>query len=77
MRLERALEIQAAVFGTKEHISTAFTEMDLASLLLELNEIPRAVALLKHAHEVFERQLGSEHPNTRRVERLLKEMEKR
>jgi hypothetical protein len=51
--------------------------MELASLLLELNESSRALALLKHAHEVFERQLGSEHPNTRRVERLLKEMEKR
>jgi tetratricopeptide (TPR) repeat protein len=76
-RLERALEIQAAVFGTKEHISTALTEMDLASLLLEMNESSRAVTLLEHAHGVFERQVGSKHPNTRRVEGLLKEMEKR
>ena len=76
-QLERALEIQAAVFGTKEHISTAFTEIDLATLLLELNESSRAVELLEHAHGVFERQMGSEHPTTRQVERLLKEMEKR
>ena len=40
-------------------------------LLFKFNEIPRAVELLVHAHGVFQRQLGPDHPYTRQLAKLL------
>jgi len=71
-RLERSLEIQAAVFGTTEHYKTAITEWSLAMLLMEMGDEPaRAAELLAHAHGVFQRQLGPNHPYTRQLAALL------
>ncbi|MCB1054812.1 MAG: tetratricopeptide repeat protein, partial [Acidobacteria bacterium] len=67
-RLERVLEIEAKVYGTREHYSSAITEEQLAYLLLAMGgEEERAAELLVHAYRVFVAQLGPDHPYTRRL----------
>ncbi|HYG63098.1 MAG TPA: tetratricopeptide repeat protein [Thermoanaerobaculia bacterium] len=66
-RLERSLEIQAQVYGTREHYLMAITEGNLGFLLLHQGEVQQGVELLVHAFTVFQGQLGSDHPYTRRL----------
>ncbi len=70
-KLERVLEIEEKVYGTRDHYSTAITEMVLGFLLLELEEKEAAAALLAHAYRVFLGQLGPEHPYTRQLAPLF------
>jgi len=66
--LERVLEIEGKVYGTREHYSSAITEMALGHLLIELEEEDEGRKLLAHAHGVFARQLGPEHPFTKQTQ---------
>jgi hypothetical protein len=45
--------------------------MNLGLLLLEQDDTARAVALLRHAYQVFHSQLGPEHPHTQLLARLF------
>jgi tetratricopeptide (TPR) repeat protein len=66
-RLEQVLAIDIRTYGTREHYSTAITEMVLGKLLRELGETERAAELLAHAYQVFLAQLGPDHPYTRQL----------
>lgn len=70
-RLEQVLQIEGRVFGTRDHFSTAVTEMALARLLSQQGEPDRARELLQHAHQAFLAQLGPEHPHTKEAAELL------
>ncbi len=71
--LERVLEIEEHIYGTRDHYSTAITEMMLGFLLQELEEAEAAARLLEHAYGVFLKQLGPDHPNTRRLAPLFEQ----
>jgi hypothetical protein len=71
--LERVLAIEATVYGSKEHYSTAITETNLGLLLVDLGEIEKGLGRMTHAYGVFQRQLGDEHPSTRQVAELIQE----
>jgi Tetratricopeptide repeat len=70
-KLERALEIDARVYGSRDLYSTAISEMNLGFIILEQGDTSRAIELLGHAYEVFRRQLGPEHPHTQSLARLF------
>lgn len=69
--LERVLEIEERLYGTREHYLTAMTEVALGALLLEMGEAERAVILLQHAYQTFLAQLGPDHPQTRELAALV------
>jgi tetratricopeptide (TPR) repeat protein len=69
--LEKVLEIEAVVYGSREHYSTAITEMSLGFLLLQTGETEAGAKLLAHAYSVCLKQLGPEHPRTRRLAKLF------
>ncbi len=70
-KLERALEIKAKVYGTRDHYLTAMTGVNLGFLLLELEEAESGATLLAHAYGVFLKQLGPDHPYTRQLAPLF------
>ena len=70
-KLERVLEIEIKIYGTREHYSTAITEMVLGFLLIELDEKEKGAELLAHAYAVFQAQLGPEHPYTQQLASLF------
>ncbi len=69
--LERIIEIEGVIYGTREHYSTAITEQSLAFLIQEQGEPPAAAELLAHAYSVFLKQLGPDHPRTRYLATVL------
>jgi hypothetical protein len=70
-KLERALEIKAHVYGSRDHYSTAISEMNLGFIIFEQGNTARAIELLVHAYQVFRSQLGPEHPHTQSLARLF------
>lgn len=68
---ERVLAIDERLYGGREHYFAAITEMALGSLFAELGETRSAEPLLQHAHQVFLRTLGPEHPYTKRLARRV------
>ncbi len=76
--LERCLAIEAKLYGTRDHFSTAITEVNLAMLVLsseqDREEVQGAIQLLHHAHQVFVARLGPDHPNTQRVSGILRQL---
>jgi tetratricopeptide (TPR) repeat protein len=70
-RLERVLEIELKVYGTREHYSSAMTEESLGFLQMKSGDVEAGLERLVHAHGAYQRQLGGEHPHTRRLAAFL------
>lgn len=71
-KLERSLEIKAAVFGTREHYNVAITETNLGQVLILDGEPEQGLELLLHALTVFHERLGPQHPLTQQTIETLR-----
>jgi tetratricopeptide (TPR) repeat protein len=70
--LRDALDQEVALFGGREHPSTAVTELSLGLVLIRQGRRDEGLALLGHAAVVLESTLGADHPHTRHAVQLLK-----
>lgn len=70
----RCLAIGEKVYGTREHYSSAETEVSLGLLLLEKFQIQEGLELLRHAHQVFAAH-ASLHPLKAELETVLKDLQ--
>lgn len=63
------------VLSEKEHPDTAATYNNIASVYDRQGDYPKALEWYRKALDIFERKLGSEHPNTKTVKENIKALE--
>lgn len=70
--LEELISLEIELYGTRDSLGTAQSEVSLATVLIDLDEQAEAAALAEHAARVLRHHLGAEHPWTQVADQLFR-----